>query len=155
MEGDGGWRFETALGMPRRAVDPVTLLLFPDRDPIVGEDRHAAARLPGAGRGALARARGPEEQDAPSPHGEAAGMDQDASPAREARQEDHFVEGVDERMQLAARENRPAEQCVAPTLAVVAVELDREIRFLAEQGRAEGEQVTLAHLLQPPDRTGL
>src|SRR5260221_13436837 len=103
MEGDGGWRFETALGMPRRAVDPVTLLLFPDRDPIVGEDRHAAARLPEAGRGALSPAPGPEEQDAPSPHREAAGMDQDASPAREARQEDHLIEREDATMETAAR----------------------------------------------------
>ena len=87
--------------MPRRTVHAVTRSLGPNGDPVVREDRHASPLLPQVSGRALPSARGPEEQDPAPLKRHSACVDQDAASARQAGEEDHLVERVDERVELA------------------------------------------------------
>src|SRR6185503_16198240 len=121
------------------SVDAVPVPLGPDDDAVVREDGHAAALLPQARGGALAGPRGPEEQESAAADDQAAGVYQHAPAARQAGQEDHLVEGVDEWVELVLVEDGAPDQRFPLPLRVFTVELDREVRVPSEDRRSEGQ----------------
>ena len=82
-------------------------------------------------------------------------MHQDTAPARQPGQEDHFVERVDERMQLALAQDRPADQSLTFAPAVLPIELHGQVWLPAEDGGSKGQKTLLADFLQTPDRPGI
>src|SRR5258705_490899 len=82
-------------------------------------------------------------------------MHQHAAVARQTRQEDDLVEGVDERGHRAFERVRPAVEGLAAAGLEALVELDGEIRIPAVERRAQGQEVAVAEILQAPDRAGV